>query len=135
MRSICRLLLVLLAVTFTAQAQSTFQVTLNWKASASSTTTTPGTVNVYRAVGACPPGNSLGTLTYTQLTSTAPAAGPYVDNTVVPATTYCYYIGATISGVSSGPSNTAQAITAPIPTPPTGLTTTTVSVTVSVPPN
>src|SRR5579871_3112162 len=71
----------LLLMAAAVQAQAAHQVTLTWTASKDSTTASPGTVSVYRAVGACP-ASGIGTLTYTALTSTAPAAGPYIDTTV-----------------------------------------------------
>ena len=111
------LLLVLFASSAIAQGQHS--ATLTWTASSDSTTTTPGTVTVYRATAACP-ASGIGTLTYTPLTTTAPAGGPYVDTAVTVGTTYCYYVTATIGGSTSGPSNTFQA---KIPaSPPTALT-------------
>lgn len=93
-------------------------VTLTWTASTDSTTANPGTVNVLRATGNCP-ASGIGTLTYNTLTTTAPAGGPYVDNSVTSGTTYCYYVTATIGGQTSNPSNTFQS-TIPV-APPSSL--------------
>lgn len=90
-------------------AQAAHSVTLNWTASTDSTTATPGTVSVFRALGACP-ATGLGTATYTALTTTALAGGPYIDTTVTAGSSYCYYIGATIGAATSGPSNTYSAL-------------------------
>ncbi len=100
-------------------AQSGHTVTLSWSASPDSTTTNPGTVNVWRSAGACSTGAPSGA---TQLTASAPAGGPYVDSSVQAGSTYCYYVTATISGATSGPSNTTQAAVGPFP--PSGLTVT-----------
>ena len=99
-------LLLALFVMLASVAHAQHSVTLNWTASSDSTTSSPGTVNVLRAVGTCP-ASGIGTLTYTTLTSTAPAGGPYVDSAVTAGATYCYYLTATIGGATSGPSNTA----------------------------
>jgi hypothetical protein len=113
------LLLMIFALSLSAHAASAqHSVTLNWIASADSTTTTPGTVSVFRATGTCP-ASGIGTLTYTTLTSTAPAGGPYTDTAVTVGSAYCYYITATIGSATSGPSNTVGAV---IPVgPPTSL--------------
>ena len=89
-------LIFLAAVGASAQTHS---VAMTWTASVDSTTGNPGTVTVLRA-----PGNCTGTPTFTVLTTTAPAAGPYTDNTVAPGT-YCYEVEAVISGATSQPSN------------------------------
>jgi hypothetical protein len=115
-RAVSGILLVLSAIACKAQSH---QVTLTWTASKDSNTSSPGTVSVYRAVGSCP-AIGIGTLTYTNLTSAAPAGGPYIDSTVTAGTTYCYYITATINGATSQPSNTANA-TIPV-FPPIALT-------------
>lgn len=115
MRNILAILFFVAAATL---AQAQHKVTLSWTASTDSTSSNPGTVSVYRATGTCP-ASGIGTLTYTTLTATAPAGGPYADSTVT-AGTYCYYVTATISGATSGPSNT---VTAVVPTAaPSGLT-------------
>lgn len=87
--------------------------TLTYTASSDSTTATPGTVSVYRAVGACP-ASGLGSLTWTLVTSTAPAGGTYTD-TLPTAGTYCYYLTATINGATSAASNTGGGTASPFP--------------------
>ena len=110
--------LFVLAALSARAANAQHSVTLNWIASTDSTTTTPGTVSVFRATGTCP-ASGIGTLTYTTLTSTAPAGGPYTDTAVTVGSAYCYYITATIGSATSGPSNTVGAV---IPVgPPTSL--------------
>jgi hypothetical protein len=104
-RAVSGILLVLSAIACKAQSH---QVTLTWTASKDSNASNPGTVSVYRAVGSCPP-SGIGTLTYTPLTTAAPAGGPYPDTTVTAGMTYCYYVTATINGATSQPSNTASA--------------------------
>jgi len=111
-RAVMGLILVLSAIVCRAQSH---QVTLSWTASKDSSASNPGTVTVYRAVGSCP-SSGIGTLTYTPLTTTAPAGGPYTDPTVTAGMTYCYYVTATINGATSQPSNTANA-TVPVFSP------------------
>jgi hypothetical protein len=101
------LLLLALFLTIPTFAHAQHQVTLNWVASTDSTAATPGTVTVYRAAAACP-ASGIGTLTYTALSTTAPAGGPYTDTAVTSGSTYCYYVTATIGGATSGPSNTVS---------------------------
>lgn len=103
------LLATMLICSVVAQSQTSSNVTLTWKASASSTTATPGAVSVFRAVGTCP-ATGIGTLTYQKVSTTAPAAGPFVDTAVSPSTTYCYYVTPVIGGISAAPSNTYQAV-------------------------
>lgn len=102
-----------------ASAQSAqHKVTLSWTASPDSTAANPGTANVWRATGACPTtGAPTGA---TEISTSAPAGGPYVDSNVAAGSTYCYYVTATISGATSGPSNTTQPTVGPFP--PGGLT-------------
>lgn len=100
---------VLLGVAF---GQSGHFVNLIWSASSDSTAANPGTVTVYRASGACP-ATGIGSLSYTALTTTAPAGGPYSDTSVTVGT-WCYYVTATIGGATSGPSNTVQAVILPL---------------------
>lgn len=88
------------------------QINLTWTASSDSTTANPGTVAIYRANAVCPT-SGIGTLIYTAVTTTAPAGGPYNDTTVT-AGTWCYYVTATISSATSGPSNTVQAVILPL---------------------
>ncbi len=88
-------------------------VSMTWTASADSTTTTPGTVSVWRASETCPATVSTTTPGFTAVTTTAPAGGPYADTTVT-AGTWCYFVTATISGATSGPSNTVQAVLLPL---------------------
>lgn len=89
--------------------------TLTWKASADSTAITPGTASVYRASGACP-ATGIGTASYSLLSVTAPAGGPYVDTSVTGGATFCYYVTASISGGTSDPSNTCT-VTVPLAAP------------------
>lgn len=111
-------LAILFFVAAASLANAQHKVTLSWVASTDSTSSNPGTVSVYRATGTCP-ASGIGTLTYSTLTAAAPAGGPYADTTVS-AGTYCYYVTATISGATSGPSNTFTAV---VPTATaTGLT-------------
>lgn len=126
------LLAILMAATTAVHAQTSYSVALAWTASTSSTTATPGTVKVFRAAGACP-ASGIGTLTYSALTTTAPAAGPYKDTAVANGTTYCYYLEAVVGSATSGPSNTFQAAIPASVTPPgtLGGTVTTVTVTVT----
>lgn len=124
------LILFIFALGFTANAQTSYSVKLNWTASTSSTTT-PGTVSVFRAVGNCPT-TGIGSLTYSTLSTTAPAAGPFTDSTVAYATTYCYFVEEVISGKSSGPSNTFQAAIPSAIAPPSSLGGTVTQVVVTV---
>lgn len=101
MKRIAALLLIFASIPAMAASHS---VALTWTASTDSTTATPGTVNVYRATGACPT-SGIGTLSYTALATGQAPAGTYTDSTVTVGT-YCYYVTATIGGVASGPSST-----------------------------
>lgn len=106
--------LALLMMATSALAQTAPVVELTWQASASSTAADPGTVQVYRAPGACPatglPQN------YTVIDGSAPAGGPYMD--AASAGTYCYFLTATIDGVASGPSTLLEMVVPGIPQPP-----------------
>ena len=107
------ILLALLLLASSAFAQTSHTATLTYTKSSDSTTANPGTVSVYRAVGVCP-ASGLGTLTFTMLTSTASPGGTYTDNLPGPGT-YCYYLTATISSATSGPSNTGGGSANPFP--------------------
>jgi hypothetical protein len=96
--------LFILILLLAAPAFGQHSVTLNWIASPDSTTAAPGTITVYRASAACP-ASGIGALSYTKLTSTAPAGGPYTDLAVTAGTTYCYYIVAVIGSATAPPSN------------------------------
>jgi hypothetical protein len=94
---------------------------LTWTAS----TSTGGTVNVYRANGAC-----TGTSAFAKIASSVAAGGPYDDTTVTVGTavgsntaTYCYYVTAFVNGAESLPSNSiALTFTNTVrPSPPQGL--------------
>lgn len=87
------------------------QVTLTWTASGDSTTTTPGTVSVYRANEACPA--TVTTTGFSAITTSAAAGGPYTDSTVT-AGTWCYFVTATIGSATSGPSNAVQVVILPL---------------------
>lgn len=89
------------------------QVTLTYSASSDSTSTAPGTVNVFRGSGSCPASGISG-LGFSQISSTAPAAGPFTDSTVGVGN-WCYYVTATINGATStNQSNTVQAVILPL---------------------
>lgn len=105
--------LLALALSLPALAAS-HTATLNYTASPDSTTASPGTVDVYRATGACP-SSGLGTLTFTKVDTTPqPPAGSYVDT--LPGTgTYCYYLIFNQNGASSAPSNTGGGTANPFP--------------------
>jgi hypothetical protein len=75
----------------------THTATLSWTASPDG-----GTVTVYRASGTCPSSGIPSGATI--LTTTAAAAGPYVDSTVTVGA-WCYYLTATDNGVTSEVSN------------------------------
>ena len=108
--ALCALLLA--GATFLPAQAASHEVDLSWTASTDPSTT----VTVYRASGACSGSN----LTFTKLTTSAPAGGPYKDTSVT-AGTWCYYVTATANGSESSPSNNAAAV---VPTaPPTGLVT------------
>ena len=118
----------ILALAFAVHAQVAHQTTLT-TADTSCTTTQTCTLQVYRAIAACPI-SGIGTLSYQQIapavSGTATASTTtwsYVDRAVFAGTTYCYYVTATYSaglGGPSLPSNTFQGvIPAPPATPPT----------------
>lgn len=116
-----KIISILSAVLFAAasmNAQAAHSVALSWSASSDSTSTTPGTVSVFRATGACPASGISG-LTFAKIATSISAAGPYTDTTVTVGT-WCYYVAADIGGAESGPSNTFQAPI--IPAAPTALT-------------
>lgn len=93
-----------------AQAAPAHEVDLTWTASPDG-----GTVSVYRAAGLC---SATTSTSFTKLTSTAPAGGPYKDTTVT-AGNWCYYVTATVNGSESVASNTTNPS---VPTaPPTNL--------------
>lgn len=105
-------------------------VEVSWSASANSTASSPGSVQVYRAPGTCAANPVTGT-TYTEITPDAPAAGPYDDTSVTASDTYCYYVTATVPGYNtpSVPSTTAQ-VTVSVtsgPAAPSGLTATVIN--------
>ena len=125
------LVLAILSIPFAAKAQSSYSVNLTWTASTSSTSANPGSVKVLRATGSCP-ASGIGSLVYSSLNNTAPAAGPYTDSTVVAGTTYCYYITATVGSSTSGPSNTFQAVIPTATAPPSSLGGKVTQVTVTV---
>lgn len=76
-----------------AQGTSATQAIVSWTASTDAGTA----VTVQRATGTC---GATGQ-TFTTLTSSAPAGGPYTDNTIATATNYCYSLQAGIGGVES----------------------------------
>ena len=103
MRYLLTLALALLVLALPTYAQASHTATIPYTASADSTTGNPGTVTIWRAPVACPAsGIPTGA---TALTTTAPASGTYTD-TLPGAGVYCYYLTATISGATSGASNT-----------------------------
>lgn len=79
--------------------QTTHSVTLTWADSLNPATVT--TYNVKRATGLC-----TGTPVFTTI-ATAVTAKTYTDSTVTPGN-YCYEVTATVGGVESSPSNTAN---------------------------
>lgn len=81
---------------------------LTWTASSDG-----GTVNVYRAAGACSPAS-----TFSQVANNVPAAGPYSDSTI-PVGASCYQVTAFVGGAESAPSN--QLTLTVLPSPPSGL--------------
>ncbi len=94
----------LLAAAAAGYAQS-YEVNLTWTASASNSVATPTLVNVYRGVTTT---TSCAGMTWTQVATGQPAAGPYADTTVSQGTRYCYEVrayfvsqGATAEGASS----------------------------------
>jgi hypothetical protein len=92
-----------------AQTTTGHSATVSWTAS----TTTGGTVNVFRCAGTCATG-----ATFTQIATAVAAGGPYIDTTVT-AGSYSYYAVAVVNGASSAPSNIATGTLSP--QPPTGL--------------
>ena len=109
----------LFAGTVSSFAATTPQINLTWTASVSSTTATPGTVNVYTSsASGCATAAST---SFTQLATGQPAGGPYtVANP--PTGTSCYALTAVIGGQESVFSNIISVtVTAP-PAAPTGLT-------------
>lgn len=129
------LLLVLAALAAPAFAQSgNLAVQLTWTASANSTASNPGNVQLYRAQGTCTANASNGSPSGTgwqEISANAPAGGPYLDTGVTPADTYCYYQTATVPGYSgpSAPSNLFQisVVLSSTPAAPTGLSGTVVT--------
>lgn len=110
MRKIARILLgsilgmIILIFAGATQAQA-HSVTLTWTGSVDST----ASYIVFRSAGACPatPG-----ATFAQIGTTATNILTYTDSTVA-AGTYCYYVEATLGGVTSVPSNLAAALIKP----------------------
>lgn len=112
-------LLGLVALAASAQSPS---IVLSWTPSVSSTTTTPGTVNVYRETGACivAPTTTAG---FSLIATGIAPAGPFPDATVKYSTTYCWVVTAVIGGVESAPSAPFQYTFPATPiAPPTLLT-------------
>lgn len=97
MRKTLTCLLLILASTAVARAQSTHTVTASWTDGKNPTGVT---YTVYRATGLCS-----GTPTFAKL-ATGVSVLTYVDSTVTPGN-YCYEVTATVNGVESAPSNTA----------------------------
>jgi hypothetical protein len=97
--------LVILAATSIAQAQTVHTVTLTWTDTKNPNpgTASGTTYDIYRATAAC---SSSPTFPTTPLASSV-AALTYLDNTVSVGSTYCYEVTAVYSGVQSLPSNTA----------------------------
>lgn len=107
-----------------ALAQTPRNVTLTWTDS----TNPAGTgYNVYRAVGSCAGSPALVKVTATPLT-----AKTYTDSAISGGNTYCYAVTAVNATLESAKSQTAAAVVIPDLAPPTGLTTTVVTVTVTV---
>ncbi len=89
-------LAVLAVLSVAAVAQTgTHTVAVTWTASPDSTTTTPGTVNVWRASGACTPPLA----SFVKVADAQPAAGTFND-TNLSAGQYCYFVTAVIPGFS-----------------------------------
>ena len=109
----------LLFASVSSFAATTPQVNLTWTASVTSTTATPGTVNVYTSsASGCATAAST---SFTQLATAQPAGGPYMVANP-PTGTSCYAVTAVIGGQESAFSNIVSVtVTAP-PAPPTGLT-------------
>lgn len=100
-------------------ANPTYSVILSWTSSTDSTSTNPGTVNVYRFTGSCPATPT--TTGFTQIATNQAAAGSFTDSVVNLGTTYCYFVTAVIGGLESNPSITFQGSIPAQPQPP-GLT-------------
>jgi hypothetical protein len=110
LKSVVIACIALIAITSAAIAQSSHSVTLTWTASPDG-----GTVNVYRAPGACSTSAA-----FTKITTGVVAAGPYVDNGIAVGN-YCYQVTAVVGGAESVPSNQAPASV--LPSAPTVLVT------------
>jgi len=82
------------------------------------------TLQVYRAAAACP-ASGIGTLTYSQLASAATGTATastttwtYSDTAVTAGQTYCYYVTATYTVGTGGPSGPSATFQGTIPAPP-----------------
>lgn len=79
-----------------AAAQTgTHTVAVTWTASPDSTTATPGTVNVWRATGACTPPLA----SFVKVATAQPAVGTFNDVNLASGQ-YCYFVTAVIPGFS-----------------------------------
>ncbi len=105
--------LTIVAVCIPISAQTAHTAKLTITASPDSTTGNPGTTAIYRAAGVCP-ASGLGSLTFAAVTTSGPASGSYTDTLPGPGS-YCYYMTATISGVTSIPSSTGGGTAGPFP--------------------
>jgi hypothetical protein len=108
MKKICTIALALCSLPLRAQT-ATHSVTLNWQP-ATDGSDAGGTINVYRAIGACGSGGQQ----FALIKGGVGLSGPYVD-TAVTAGIYCYYVTAVVNTEESDASNLIAAIIKPIP--------------------
>lgn len=101
----------ILAAVLAAQTVTTTQNVLTWNASSTATG-----YNVMRGVNGC---SNLTTASFTQIASVS--ALTFTDTNLNAGTVYSYYVTASNSGGTSGPSNCVTMTTTP-PPPPLGLT-------------
>lgn len=109
--------LFLASLSFAQGPPAPYSVTTQWTPSTSSGITGQ---NVYRAPWTLPTG-PCGTYAVLTVTPLAPSATSYVDSTVTPVSTYCYFVTALSSTGESGPSNVVSNVQIP-PLPPSNLT-------------
>ncbi len=101
------LLALFAAFTVAAIAQTgNHTVSVTWTASPDSTTSTPGTVNVWRAPGSCTPPIA----SFTKIATAQTPAGTFNDVNLT-AGDYCYFLTAVIPGFQESAPSPAAGIT------------------------
>lgn len=125
-----------------ASAQTTYNVALAWTppatctAAPAPTTLGPCTYQIYRLPTACPATLSVTTQPWVALPPTASQATSATDTSVSTGSTLCYFmetVSTPLGNISSAPGAMVQVVVpAAGPPPPTGVTATVVTITVTV---